>query len=77
MLLLFLLLPFLPKFCLAVTKAVLENDGPDFHEVNHFKNSDNTPMCSSTARTCSQIFDPALTHVLSHFKELPFLGITV
>ena len=69
-LLLFLLLPFLPTFCLAVTKAMLENNGPDFDEVNHFKNLDNTPMCSATARTCSQIVDLALTHALSHFNEL-------
>ena len=77
MLLLSLLLPFLPTFCLAVTKAMLENDGPDFDEVNHFKNSDNTPMCSATARTCSQIFDFASAHALSVFKEFPFPGVTV
>ena len=70
--LLFLLLPFLPKFCLSVTKTMLENDRPDFDEVNHFKNSDNTPICSATARTCSQICDLALIHDLSYFKEIPF-----
>ena len=38
MLLLFLLLPFLPTFCLLVNKVMLENDGADFGEVNHSKN---------------------------------------
>ena len=40
MLLLFLLLLFLPTFCLSVTRAMLENDGTDFDRVNHFKNLD-------------------------------------
>ena len=77
MLLFFLLLHFLPTFCLSVTKAMLKNDGPDFDEVNHFENSDNTTMCLSTARTCSQVFDLLLIHALSHFMKFTFPGVTV
>ena len=77
MLLLFLLLPFLPKFRLSVTKVMLENDRPDFDEVNRFKTSDKTQMCSAAARTFLQIVDLALIHALSHFKEFPFAGVIV
>ena len=72
MFLFFVLLPFLPTFCFSVTKAMLENDGPDFNEVNHFKNLDNIPMCPVTARKYSQIFEVALMQTLSHFKESHF-----
>ena len=43
MVLLFLLLPFLPTFCLSVAMAILENSGPDIDKVNHFKNLDMSP----------------------------------
>ena len=43
MVLLFLLLPFLPTFYLSVTKAILENSGPDIDKVKHFKNLDMSP----------------------------------
>ena len=77
MLLFFLLLHFLPTFCLSVTEAMLQNDGPDFDEVNHFENSDNTTMCLSTARSCSQVFDLVLIDALSHFMKFTFPGVTV
>ena len=56
---------------------MLENDRPDFDEVNRFKTSDKTQMCSAAARTFLQIVDLALIHALSHFKEFPFAGVIV
>ena len=71
------ILHFLPTFCLSVTKSMLKNDGPDFDEVNHFEILDNTTMCLSTGRTCSQVFDLVLIHALSHFMKFTFPGVTV